>query len=291
MNTKPKQLIIAVVIGIVALFVNKWFIDSKLDEVRPRDNISVMVAKRVIPAGTPLSRSMFDLKSVPKNFAPKSVITGEAFSSTEGQEAVSTILAGDYLMEASIGAGGVEGGVLSQQLTGDNSRAITIPVDEPNSLSRSIVTGDRIDIIFTFAVPVLNQQMSTLLFQNIPIIATGSYSVAEEQQGGRGPKVRNYGTITLKLSAQEALRLNYARQAGKINIILRNGADNAVIDLPAVAGIMDLLSAADKQAIDRMLKLPGMQGGDGEKMKEQIREMMELQRKQQGRPPAPEPTR
>lgn len=161
------------------------------------------------------------------------------------------VLAGDYILETAFTSVGVVGKTLSQQLEGDEFRAITMPVDETNSLARSLVTGDRIDIIFNSrSLPNLRQKVSSILLQNVPIISTGSYSAASQELGDSS-KGGRYSTLTLKLTAQDAARLNYARQAGTISLMLRSIRDNKILDLAPITNIQDLLSAADKTTSEK----------------------------------------
>lgn len=285
MDSKRKHLVIAIVVGSIALLGNKWYMNQQIDQLRPKRITSIVRTKKPIPAGSILSAALVEKKDIPENYAPKSAVKWKDLQGWLGQEVGVDIPAEDPVLESYFTSRGSVGYKLSEQIGGENknTRAITMSVDEINSLSRSLVTGDHIDILFTFSVPGLQQKVSTVFLRDVPIIATGSYNAAEQELGSRGGGGKKYGTVTLRLPAVDAMRLNYARQVGQIGVLLRNDKDNAAIDLPPIANVMDLLPANEKEMIDGLLKQKQPSADQSEKLREQFKEIIENQRKQSGR--------
>ena len=275
MDKKKKQLIIAIVLFLAAFAANKWYLSQEVDRLGPKNKLEVVVASKAIPAGTRISEKMVEKRKIPETYLPKTKILWGERSQYIGQEVSVDVPSGDYVLENYFITRGSVGPTLSAQLNGDNARAVSLPVDDTNSLSNSIVTGDKIDLILTFTVPVINQKLSTILFQNVPVISTGTYSVVEQELGGGGERTKRYNALTLGMNAQDAFRLNYARQVGQISILLRNGQDHNVIDVSPIKGVVDLLTGNEKAAVEQLISArEKATEGEAEKIREQFKEMI-----------------
>ena len=282
---KRKQLLIAIVIFVIALLGNKWYIDTQVDQAKDRKFITVVKAKKNMDVGSVLSAASVESVKVPEMFVPKSRIRWEDRDQFLGQPLATKVIAGDYVLETAFGKSATVGRTLSQQLEGDEFRALTLTVDELNSFSRSIVTGDRIDILFTFSAPPLRQKITTVLLQNVPVISTGAYNAASQELGDKGGRGGRYNTITLKVASLDAVRLSYARQVGSISLLLRSIRDSKPLEIQPLAGVEDVLSAADKDLVQRLMKEQGINvtfgaGQSEAQLREQAKAQLETQRRQ-----------
>ena len=281
MNKKQKQLIFALILGSVVLFGNKSYLDSRISQYRNQKMVAVVSANQLLKAGDVLRSSMVQKQLVPEIHAPRARIGWSALNQFLGQELSTDVLEGDYVLQNNFRTIGTVGATLSEQLEREGFRAITLPVDETNSLARSIVTGDKIDIIFTFNAPPLQQKVSMVLLQNVSVIATGSYSVSEQELGVRAGRLKRYNTLTLRASAEDALRLNYARQEGQISLLLRSPRDNSDLEINPIGSVLALLNTEQQSALKEMQdKQQVASRAEGERFKEQIKALMELQRSQ-----------
>ena len=184
---KRNELLPAIVVFVIALLGNKLYIDSQVEQGRETKFVKVVKAKKSIDENTPLSLGMIESVDVPERFAPKAKIDWKDRDQYLQQPLATKVIGGDYVLQTSFGQSGVVGRTLSQQI-GDDFRAFTLAVDENNSFSRSIVTGDRIDILFSFSVPPLKQKVTTILMQNVPVVSTGAYSAASQELGEKGTR-------------------------------------------------------------------------------------------------------
>lgn len=270
---------IAVVIALVAVFANKAYISSELDKLRPKKTLTLVRAKNPIQAGDQLRAKDVDkVQDIPLAYAPKVAIAASELDSYLGQELTVDVPAGDYILENYFTVRRAVGNKLSDQVEGENFRAITLPVDQTNSLAGSIVTGDKVDLAFTFTVAGVPGKLSTVLLQNVPVIATGSYSVMEQEVGDRGGRAKRYNSLTLLLSAYDAHRLNFARQVGKIDILLRNAKDNANFGFTPISNVTDVLTGPDKELVERLIQSSSegkLSEADKEAVKNQLREMFQ----------------
>ena len=277
MDSKRKHLLIAVVIGLVVAYLNNWYLNVQSQQSDDKDRQEYVRVTKTIQAGTAVTNALVKAEKVPKKFAPGCAVRWGDLDSYIGQEVATTLNTGDYLCAGAIKDRLETHDKLAEQLDdgGQNMRAINLPVDETNSLARSIVTGDRIDIILLFTVPLTSQKMSAVLMQKVPVIATGTYSVSEQDRG-----VRRYNSLTLKVSAEQAVALNYARQVGKISIMLRGTKDPEIVQLSPISSVADILSPADREIVQKVIAQSRPQGPDPDKFRDQVKEIFELQRKQ-----------
>jgi len=281
-SKKQKQLILALILGLIVALIHNSYVESRISEYRDRKEIVVFVAAQPIAAGDELTREMVKKVSVPENYAPRTRIRDVDLPQWLGQKVAVEVPKDDYVLSSYFTPITPVGRKLSDQLSGQlDYRAITIPVDDTSSLARSVVAGDKVDIIFTFAMPPLRQKFSTVLLQNMPVIATGGYSAVEQELGTTSGRSKSYGTVTLRMSALDAVRLNYARQEGKIAIVLRYSGDNNILNLPPIGTIEDLLSPTDKE----MLKVSQreqqkMAQLEEDSFREQVKSVMDQQRQQ-----------
>jgi len=276
-----RQLALALVLGGVAVLLNQYYLATQAELHDQGPKAKVVMAKKDIRAGTSLTSSLMQVASIPQRYVPKGSVKDP--KEIEGQEVSADILSGDYIVWNDIAGRRLIGNRLSEQVEPkDNARAITIPVDELNSLSRSLTTGDKIDILYTFSLSGASQKISVILLQNVPIIATGSYSAAEQERG-EGGSGKKYGSVTLKLSALDSMRLNYARQNGQINVMLRNAQDSGLIDIKPITAVQDVISATEKAALENVSRATVPNGDTMEKLREQFKEVIETQKKQGGR--------
>lgn len=279
MSGRQKQLIYAILIAVVAVVANKFYIESRVDEFRPKKIVKLIRAKKAIQAGDTLRKKEIESVRVPAQFAPRVAIRAKEADAYLGQDVTVDIPRGDYILENYFSVRRAVGKRLSDQVVGENMRAITLPVGQTDSLAGSILTGDRIDLIWTFNAPGLSEKFSMALLQSVPVIATGSYSVVEQELGSKRGRPKKYSTLTLLLPVHDAMRLNFARKSGKIDILLRNSSETLPIDIQPISGVIDLLSAEQKTLIETIKQGKQMSDEEKERLKKQLRGLFEAQKR------------
>lgn len=283
MSGRQKQLIYAILIAVIAVVANKFYIESRVDEFRPKKIVKLIRAKRAIQAGDTLRKKEIETVRVPGNFAPRVAIQAKEADAYLGQTVTVDVPRGDYILENYFSVRRAVGNKLSDQVVGENMRAITLPVGQTDSLAGSIVTGDRIDLVWTFNAPGLAEKFSMALLQSVPVISTGSYSVVEQELGSKGGRPKRYNTLTLLLPVHDAMRLNFARKSGTIDILLRNSAETLPVDIKPISGVVDLLSEDQKSLIEAVKQGKQMSEEEKERLKQQLKGLFEAQRRAGGR--------
>lgn len=104
-------------------------------------------------------------------------------------------------------------------------RAVTIPVDQINSMSGLLNPADRIDLLVSFEHQV--QRITSPLLANIEVIATGQETNAQSLSSSESQP--SYETVTLATTADQAVKLVAARQSGTITAVLSQTNDHLLV--------------------------------------------------------------
>jgi len=149
-------------------------------------------------------------------------VTANSFEVAEGQRLDFDIDAGTALLWAHL-----EGG-LSPTFSGrvpDGMRALTVLVDEINSVSGFLQPQDRIDMLFTYGSG--QKQITRPILEDLKVIATGVQTVVDKA-GHTGQ--RGFNTITVQVTPVDAKKITLAQQVGSLTAVLRNPEDETAPD-------------------------------------------------------------
>lgn len=214
-------LAIALVMGGLAAFAIHRYIERRVEDVeargKPARTLRILVPKEDLAKGAALSTKVVAVREIPFEWAHSNAITPEQFERVENQKLAYPALRGESLLWSLLE--GQRAPSFSSRLIAGR-RAITVPVDDVNSISGMIEPGDRIDLMASvrkdsraFLFPVL---------QNVAVLATGARSVVDSDTGRR-----SYTTLTLEASPDDAQRVLAAREVGKLAPVLRAPGDAA----------------------------------------------------------------
>lgn len=227
----------AVVFGGLAVFSASRYIAQTVqrekDRLKPNvESIDVVVAKTDLKRGEIVGSDTMAVRKIPKDYVPGTAVDPAGFGNVEGARLAVDMRAGEILIR-----GTLEGADVSTFSTRvpQGGRAITLTVDEVNSISGLLQPNDRIDLFFT-AKPLKARlsggnapDQTRLLLQNVAILATGRQvrpTVASGTQSGVG---RSFTTVTIEASPKDAERLILAQKAGNLTAVLRGNADALAI--------------------------------------------------------------
>ena len=116
-------------------------------------------------------------------------------------------------------------------LIAPNKRAITVRVNDVNGVAGFLLPGNRVDVL---ATRVRDRRASTrTLLQDIKVLAIDQKASQDKDE----PVVVR--AVTLEADLDEASKLTAATAEGKIQLVLRNPDDRAVIveDIPVKAPV------------------------------------------------------
>jgi len=237
---------LALAFGALAAFGARGYIAERLEIERARllpkqATVEVVVARRDLDRGELVAPENMALREVPAEFLPGSAIRPERFEQFVGARLEQPMRSGEPLLMGAIR--GADAGSFSSRIR-QGIRAMSILVDEVNSVSGMLQPGDRIDLLFSVRPPVAAgqppaQEVTATLMQDLAVLATGRQVRASTDEGGA---TRHFTAITVEVSPEQAQQLIVAQRTGKLTAMLRHPDDRQplgarALDLNALLGI------------------------------------------------------
>ncbi|MER1940820.1 Flp pilus assembly protein CpaB [Castellaniella sp. FW104-16D08] len=226
---------LALLLGSLAAVFLMWHIQERVREVEDKSRLVLVervVAARDLPAGTRLVAEHLALRSFPAQWVGRDTVPPGRYGELEGQTLTTSLEAGDAIVAAHVVR---HTAAFSAQLV-PGRRAITLPVDQLNSLSGLLQPGDLIDLYVSFDYQ--RKRLTAPLLQGVLVLATGRDTTL-----GDTHSTASYSTVTLDAAPEDVVKLVAARQAGTLTAILRHPEDDhadrraARGDLAALLGI------------------------------------------------------
>lgn len=247
-------LVVALVTGVIAALAANRFLTGRIEAMEARNRgttVEVVVARRQMKKGHVLDADNVALRAVPKDYAHSNALTEDTFARAVGRSLAYDVQAGEMLMSSLLQT--VRPPTFSARV-GNGRRAMTVAVDEINSISGLLDPGDMIDLLV--ALDRKGKKSTLPLLLGMQVLATGQRVADDPLTGER----RQYATVTLNLTPSQASALIVGREGGKVTALLRNpqdsqGVSGDTIDLAA------LLEDAGGTA-----EVPVLYGGSGNKL-------------------------
>ncbi len=174
-----------------------------------------------------------------------------------GRVALQPLYAGEWLLEQKLSLGQVKGrGVIG--LLNEGRRGMRIPADRVSGLLGVLQPGDHVDVIAVIPQGDGQGMLSRTLLQNVTVLAIGRMVAvpgAGEEEGDSRMLDEDLSSITLDVSPEQAEAVALALQAGKLQLVVRNGADTAPVatrgaDLLNLFGAVLPVDAASQHRIE-----------------------------------------
>ncbi len=258
-----KLVVGAVIFGIAAAGFTYLYLRMKENELlaamqaREGRQVSVVVAKQDLPQGSPINGTTMAVRDIPAELAYPDVVTPDTFASYENNFLSKPMGAGTPLLKTFV----------QQEVARDFSdtialgrRAMTLQVDEINSIAGFIRPGNRIDLFARLPSETKGSQATddqdrvVPLLQNIEVLATGREAASDYQAkyievSGRNRNPFTYTTLTVNVSPEQAALLAAAREKGDLVALLRNRKDTGRALFDEVKP-QDIYSYAQREVAD-----------------------------------------
>ena len=238
---------LAVVLGLAAAMLMSSYLKGReaiLEmEVKQRASggptVEVVAATMDIPTGMLLTADVLSKREILADLMTEEMILVSNFGRVDGARSTRPIRAGLPLRLAD----------MTEKPTGfaegleDGLRAITIDVDEINSMAQMVKPGHMVDLMLI--VPdkydADGGHRVVLVLQRVKVLATGQ-SVAPNAgntagamgQGNFGGNAPRYSNFTFVVTPQNAARIALAQQIGKIRAVLRGSEDTSTVSLAEI---------------------------------------------------------
>jgi pilus assembly protein CpaB len=179
--------------------------------------VPVAVARVELAWGTKLAPDMIKTAPFLKESLPQGFISD--VSQLKDRVIIAALRPNEPITEHKLAprdvtAGGV-GAVIEH-----GKRAIAVKGDMVIGISGFIRPGDRVDVLVTLTLPKTKAEMTKLVLENIPVLATGT----QMQENGKGEPMP-VDVYTLEVSPEEGEKLALAASKGKLQFALRNVTD------------------------------------------------------------------
>lgn len=174
-----------------------------------------VVAAQYLSAGTLLNESHLAVRSFPQAMVAADSLSPANYQRLLGVMLRGDVAAGDIILP--IHTAHVQTDAFSTRLVAGR-RAITMPVDQINSLAGLLRAGDLVDLYVSFDHQ--RRKVTAPLLQGVLVLATDESTVEHQTQAGG-----HYATVTFDLAPEDGAKLVAARQSGVITAMLRNPHD------------------------------------------------------------------
>lgn len=263
-----KLLAIALGLGVLAALLAVLYLKAREADLRARltpdeQKVSVVVAARDLMKGTTLELDpkKFAVRPIPREYVHNDAITYSEFEQLQGKKLVENVGKGKPLLRS----------FLDDDFPRDFSdtiplkrRAMTVQVDEVNSVTGFVRPGNHIDILVNLPAGTAGGDSSTDMvvpvLENVEVLATGRESSEEYEekmlllQGGVAARpVNNYTSITINVTPEQAALVETAQDKGDLLALLRNRQDTSGSGFSDVTP-GDLLGNASKLARDAAVR-------------------------------------
>jgi pilus assembly protein CpaB len=213
--------------------------------------VRVVLARGNLEPGTRLSPDTVEVKAIPAAYVHSLAVKTDAdLRAMDGQMLTSSVKKGDLILK---GMWGPPKPPSFSMRVETGHRAMTVAVDEINSISGMLEPGDLIDLLVT--VDIKGRKSTFPLLQRVTVMATGQRAVDDPRSGER----RTFSTVTLDTDMQQAQNIIVAREAGKLTALLRNPKDTQPIQGEAV----DLMAVLNDKGRPPDAEVPVLYGGRG----------------------------
>ncbi|HWT73029.1 MAG TPA: Flp pilus assembly protein CpaB, partial [Oxalicibacterium sp.] len=235
------MLIAAVVLALLTTWLTSKYLaqrEQSIEEtLRARSDqargamVAVVVPVRPMSAGTVLNESSVASRNVPADFVYSDTITVADFEQFKNTVLIRGVERGKPLRKADV-----------QEVFADFSgslkegkRAMTINVDEINSVSHMVEPGNLVDLMLVLSSGGDGGNQTVVPFlDQVKVLATGQKVTHDDPADQNGQRKVSYSNFTLEVTPTQAARLALATELGKIRAVLRNENDKQTVDFETV---------------------------------------------------------
>ena len=219
--------LIAMIMAVITAYAVYNFAEA-LENSSKVKTVSVVTAAETIPENTALTDEMLTVKQLPAEAVSEQAVKN--IGDIRGCVAKEPLAKDEQILSSMVSRQGSADGGLAYTVP-NGKRAITLQVDEFSGIAGNIAKGNRVDVAATVTTQSTTPHgtdsipESIIAAENIEVLATGMNNTRTDDKGS------NYTSVTLAVTPDEAVRLNYASTEGKLRLLLRpvldNKADNA----------------------------------------------------------------
>ncbi|MBI3683612.1 MAG: Flp pilus assembly protein CpaB [Acidobacteria bacterium] len=212
--------------ALLSAFLMSWFVYAKTQGPKTEKMVKVVAAARDMAAGTRLRQADVKLVAIPEKDLPKNAMKDQQVSLD--RVLLFPVNTNEVMVSNKLSTlGGVEGMAATIEA---GKRAVSVLITDSSAAGGLIQPRSHVDILFT-RTGSMNEAVTTVLLQNVVVMSIGRMTEASAVQAGPGqPQASSSGSraATLLVTPDQAAKLEFARQQGRISLALRNPLDTNV---------------------------------------------------------------
>jgi len=224
MDRTSKRLVLLAVLCALAVGLGVYRFMSNLEAMSVTQYTEeVVVAIKDIAARVVVTSDMVRLERVPTG--TRHARAAAQVAQIMGHVTTQPIVSGEQILTTRLFSSAQQSGLSYQLATG--YRAISISINQKISVAYQVRPGDFVDVIVSYEQATqARESTSTIMLQSIQVLAVGS----EMKAGAAAPVSAE--TITLAVKPDQAERLVWAEDYGKIRLVLRPVSDSQTVHTP-----------------------------------------------------------
>ncbi len=211
------------------------------------EKVTVVFVASPVEEGQAITQANLGFRQVPRFFVEDRHIRASQLPQVLGVPAQRKLNPGFWLNWNDVGAESARHVNLSHSVS-DGQRAFTVEL-ESYSFGKMVAAGDKVDVLVTARRPEGTMQLTTVLIQNVLVLAVGQRQ-ASLNQGGRSAndergRGRGNRMVTLSLNLHESAVLFHALEfADRLALVVRNPEDETLVteNIPVTTDL-DLVEA------------------------------------------------
>jgi len=216
--------LLSLALGGAGVFYSKHYIEERIafykGQLQSTETmVEIVVPNRSLVRGEIVRDEDLQKLEVPEQYVDAGTVTPSNFTTAVGQRIDFDVQEGRALLWAHL-----EGG-LTPTFSGkvpEGLRAMTVRVDEINSISGFLQPNDRVDLLMSLGSG--DDQRIVPLIEQLNVIATGTQTVTDKSFG-TGQRV--FSTITVQVTPHQAQKITLAQSVGTLTAMLRNPDDES----------------------------------------------------------------
>jgi pilus assembly protein CpaB len=227
---------VAVILGLVAVFLANTYLTSKERQMaaEPQGMVRVAVASLPLAYGAEITPDKVKFVNYPATSLPPGVYRSIPELLPEGKRRVALrpIQVNQPLLAADLSGEGQNASIAA--LLPDGMRAATVRINDISGVAGFVKPNDTVDVLITRQAVGAEQQVTDVLLQNIRVIAIG------QDASGANDKPAVDRSATLEVSPVDAQKLALGQQLGQLSLVLRKPGEEQNIAGVETVSLNDL---------------------------------------------------
>jgi pilus assembly protein CpaB len=240
-STNLAILVVAVVLGGLAAFLARSWLQSQTTRPDAQKTVSILVANDTLAFGSPIGAK--DVREIawPAQSSPEGAFANFAELTKNGRRITLSPFVRDEPIIASKVSAPDQRASLSTVIE-KGKRAVTVAVDDVRGVAGFIFPGDFVDVALTRTDNSNGpQNFSEVILQHVKVLAI------DQMAGQRQEHPTVAKAVTVEVDPEEALRILLAANVGKLSLILRQPEEVALAPEAKVTD-RDLFGSDEAQA-------------------------------------------